>query len=307
MTTSGARAFLSGLVDYAGLFPPAGLGMREAVAEYARHRREPEAWILGRFVVPAARLVELEEALGLAAVSGAGGGDGALGLETNPWSLSALVGPAFAADADAVIEFNERNSTAARVDSIELKASLEADLEVALEALPDGLATFVELPLDAALHQLLPMVKSRRALAKVRTGGLTPRDIPEPGPLAHFVASCASLGVPFKATAGLHHPVRAEHPLTYEEGAPRGTMHGFLNVFSAATFAREGMAESEIEAVLEETDASAFRLDEEGLALGERRVSSDELARARQQLATSFGSCSFAEPVADLKSLGVIS
>ena len=307
MTTSGARAFLNGLVDYAGLFPPAGLGMKEAVAEYARHRREPEAWMLGRFVVPAARFAEFEETTGLAADSAAGGRDDALGLEEKPWSLSALVGPAFAEDADAVIAFNERNGAGARVDSIELKASFEGDLEVALEALPDGLATFVELPLDAALHQLLPIVKSRRALAKVRTGGLTPRDIPEPGALAHFVASCASLGVPFKATAGLHHPVRAEHPLTYEEGAPRGTMHGFLNVFSAATFAREGMAESEIEAVLKETDAAAFRLDEEGLALGERRASSDDLARARQQFATSFGSCSFSEPVGDLKSLGLIS
>ncbi len=129
---------------------------------------------------------------------------------------------------------------------------------------------------------------------------------PDARPLAHFVASCASLGVPFKATAGLHHPVRAEHALTYEKGAPRGTMHGFLNVFSAAAFARKGMPEGEIETVLKETDASAFRLDEEGLALGDRRASSDELVRARQRFATSFGSCSFKEPVADLKSLGVI-
>ena len=263
--------------------------------------------MLGRFVVPAARFEEFNEATGLAAGSAVRDQDEAPGMAEKPWSLSALVGPAFATDADAIVAFNERYDASARVDSIELKASTEADLEVALEALPDGLATFVELPLDAALNQLLLIVKSRRALAKVRTGGPTPRNIPEPGPLAHFVASCASLAVPFKATAGLHHPVRAEHPLTYEEGAPRGTMHGFLNVFSAATFARAGMAESEIEAVLKETDASAFRLDEEGLALGDRRASSDDLAQARQQFATSFGSCSFSEPVADLKSLGVIS
>ena len=64
MTTSGARAFLNGLVDYAGLFPPAGLGMKEAVAEYARHRREPEAWMLGRFVVPAARFAEFFRSAG---------------------------------------------------------------------------------------------------------------------------------------------------------------------------------------------------------------------------------------------------
>lgn len=281
--------------------------MKEAVAEYARHRREPEAWILGRFVVPAARFEEFEEATGLATGSALSGQDESLGMTEKPWSLSALVGPAFAADGDAVAAFNERHGAKARVDSVELRASTETDLEAALEALPEGLATFVELSLDTGLHQLLPIVRSRRALAKVRTGGVTAQNIPEPGPLAHFVASCASAGVAFKATAGLHHPVRAEHALTYDEGAPRGTMHGFLNVFAAATFAREGMAESEIEAVLQERDPSAFHLDEEGLVLGERRVSTDQLARARQHFATSFGSCSFKEPVADLQSLGVIS
>ena len=80
----------------------------------------------------------------------------------------------------------------------------------------------------------------------------------------------------------------------------------FLNVFTAAAFAREGLAESEIEAVLRETDPAAFRLDEEGLTLGERRASSDELTRTRQDFATSFGSCSFKEPVSDLQLLGVV-
>jgi len=307
VTTSGARALLSGLVDYAGLFPPAGLGMKEAVAEYARHRREPEAWMLGRFVVPAARLGELEEALESVWASAEGGGGKAPGTAKAPWSLSALVGPAFRTHVDAVLAFNEQHTGRARIDSVEFWATTRAGLDAGLEVISDGLTTFVELPLDDALDELLPVVKSRGAMAKVRTGGVTADLIPETGSLARFVAACASAGVPFKATAGLHHPVRTEHALTYEEGAPRGTMHGFLNVFSAATFARAGMAESEIEAVLKETDAAAFRLDEEGLALGERRASSDELARARQRSAMSFGSCSFQEPVADLKSLGVIS
>ncbi len=307
MTTAGARALLSGLVDYAGLFPPAGLGMKEAVAGYARHRSEPEAWMLGRFVVPAARIDELEEAMGLAGDSAAGRREAAPGTIERPWSLSALVGPAFSTHADTVVAFNARHGARARIDSVELRASTRAELDAALETIPEGLTTFVELPLDDALDELLTIVRSRRALAKVRTGGVVPEIIPEPESLARFVASCASAGVPFKATAGLHHPVRAKHPLTYEEGAPRGTMHGFLNVFSAAAFARNGMGEDEIEVVLRETDPSVFRLDEDGLTLGDRRASTDDLVRTRQDLATSFGSCSFAEPVADLQSLGVIS
>jgi len=37
-----------------------------------------------------------------------------------------------------------------------------------------------------------------------------------------------SWGVPFKATAGLHHPLRCIHPLTHEPNSPAAAMHGFL-------------------------------------------------------------------------------
>src|SRR5689334_20933712 len=53
------RALLSGILDYAGLFPPARLPLDAAVRNFARYRTEPEAWMLGRFVCPAARLAEL--------------------------------------------------------------------------------------------------------------------------------------------------------------------------------------------------------------------------------------------------------
>lgn len=143
--------------------------------------------------------------------------------------------------------------------------------------------------------------------AKVRTGGIDADVIPGAPPLARFLEACASAGVPFKATAGLHHPVRAEHPLTYEPDAPRRTLHGFLNVFCAAAFARGGMPAGELEAVLRETRPAEFRLDDAGLAWRDRRVAIDDLIVTRRDFAMSFGSCSFAEPVAELKSLGVIS
>src|SRR5438034_7858967 len=53
------RALLTGVIDYAGLFPPAGLPLEQAIRNYARYRQEPESWMLGRFVCPAARLAEL--------------------------------------------------------------------------------------------------------------------------------------------------------------------------------------------------------------------------------------------------------
>ena len=54
------RALLSGMVDYAGLFPPAQLPLEKAVREYAVHLGGAEAWMLGRFIIPAQRLEELE-------------------------------------------------------------------------------------------------------------------------------------------------------------------------------------------------------------------------------------------------------
>jgi hypothetical protein len=133
-----------------------------------------------------------------------------------------------------------------------------------------------------------------------------PEAIPDPGSLARFLEAFAAADVPFKATAGLHHPIRAEQPLTYEEDAPRAAMHGFLNVFAASAFARGGMKAPGLEEVLREADPEAFRLDEDALAWREKRVPTAELEALRNGFATSFGSCSFAEPVADLRSLGVI-
>jgi hypothetical protein len=53
------RELLNGIIDYAGLFPPANLPLDEAVRNYARYRTEPESWMLARFVCPARRLAEL--------------------------------------------------------------------------------------------------------------------------------------------------------------------------------------------------------------------------------------------------------
>jgi len=82
------HALLHTIVDYAGLFPPAGLAMDEAVRHYAACRRDAHAWMLGRFVAPAARLDELAAAMRVAAAAG----------PEHPWRVSALVGEDAAAD-----------------------------------------------------------------------------------------------------------------------------------------------------------------------------------------------------------------
>ena len=85
-----------------------------------------------------------------------------------------------------------------------------------------------------------PMSQIGNAFAKLRTGGLTPDAIPSAEQIAGFLTEAAARRLPFKATAGLHHPVRSVRPLTYAPDSPRAAMHGFLNVFAAAAFAWHG-------------------------------------------------------------------
>jgi hypothetical protein len=124
--------------------------------------------------------------------------------------------------------------------------------------------------------------------------------------LARFIQACADAGVPFKATAGLHHPLRGKYRLTYEAGSPHGMMFGFLNVFLAAALARTGLTARELAMLLEESDATAFAFTESGASWRGRNVSRTEISAVRHHVALSFGSCSFREPVDDLRSLGLL-
>jgi hypothetical protein len=149
----------------------------------------------------------------------------------------------------------------------------------------------------------LDEVKQSGCFAKIRTGGVKPEAIPAVAEVAAFIRACAERRLPFKATAGLHHPVRAEQALTYAPDAPRATMHGFLNVFLAACFVWHGR--SEIDPVLAETDPAAFRFDDRA-HWRDWSLDVGQVQDARTNFAHAFGSCSFEEPVHDLEALGLL-
>ncbi len=148
--------------------------------------------------------------------------------------------------------------------------------------------------------QQLDEVKASGCYAKIRTGGLKPEAIPSEADVAAFITACAERRLPFKATAGLHHPIRRDYPLTYEAGAPIATMHGFINVLMAASFAWKG--EKDIVPIIAERDPKAFSFDENAHWRG-KALSLAEVNDARRNFIHSVGSCSFEEPVSDLKTL----
>jgi hypothetical protein len=176
--------------------------------------------------------------------------------------------------------------------SVVLDGPLAPDERVEAVELPDpgdldGLAdlapeVYVEIP--AGNVERLAVFAPLGLRAKVRCGGAA---VPSVEELAGFVRAARAHGLVFKATAGLHHPIR------------RAGEHGFLNLLAAAVFGDE-------EEALAEGDATAFGLDAELFVWRDRAAGADEVARVRRELFVGFGSCSVAEPVGGLRALGLL-
>jgi hypothetical protein len=115
---------------------------------------------------------------------------------------------------------------------------------------------------------------------KLRCGGEV---VPSVEQVALVLVACREAGVVMKATAGLHHPLR------------RGEEHGFLNLLCAAVHAADGAA-----AVRELLEASSL----DALPLGS--LTAEQARSTRERLFKGFGSCSWREPVDDLRALGVL-
>jgi len=299
--TDARRLLLEGLVDYAGLFPPAALPMADAVDRYDEYRRGPHAWALGKFVVGVSRLAEFEDAVSRKPAWSA------------PWPLAIVMGADFDSDARAVGDFARRVAPRAIVGAIEVKAATPGQIEAVAQGaaqlrlrLAAAFDTYVEVPVATDPSPLLRSIASHGLRAKVRTGGVEAGAFPTADQLAGFLAACVEHRVTFKATAGLHHAMRGTYPLTYDPASERGAMFGFLNVFVAALFANEGLGVADTRALLEESDARSFAFGSAGVTWRGHTVTAESIRRARAGTAVSFGSCSFAEPVADLAALGLL-
>jgi hypothetical protein len=338
---SSLRVLLRGVLDYAGLFPPARLEMQPALTNYLRYRAGAEAWMLGRFVCDCARLNELADhytdvartdpsppppqrsneppadSPGLRlTVLGRGGNTIATFLE------------GLRADLEDVRNLHERCAGRARVECYEARfpPQVLADphppavdrfvRSVGQSFIESGVGTmpaFFELPLlpeveerlDALTDLLREVGPAPHGLApaglKLRTGGTDAAAIPGARQVAGVIVRCVRRGVPLKFTAGLHHPFRR-----FDAGL-RAMTHGFLNVFVAVVLAQAAALDlDDVQAVLEEQDSREFDFDDDYLRWNEALASLDEIESVRRRVAISFGSCSFEEPREGLAALGLL-
>jgi hypothetical protein len=326
--TSSLQAFLAGILDYAGLFPPAQLPLDQAIRQYARYRHDPDHWMLGRFICPAARLDELTPFVRELFSSGPPLSVSALGRggESTTEFLAGL-----RADLQAMSGYLHRHAGRVQITVYEVRVPadvlaagskdagrrlLEESTQVLEQTGLSSLMTYYEAPREAnwrsSVEALSTVLAQGRPAAgiKLRCGGLEATAFPSPEEVAITITACRDAGVPLKFTAGLHHPIR--RPLTLPspsakggEGRVRG--HGFVNVFGAGVLAHaRQLTEEGLQRILEDENAADFVFEAERFRWKHLDASVSEIRAARQAAVISFGSCSFAEPRDDLRALGLL-
>lgn len=321
MSTRALHTLLSGLIDYAGLYPPAKLPMAQSVDKYAAYLRSPQAWALGRFICPVSRLNEFQgearrlfPTVPLPEPVSNGTAEPPKASE-EPWKISAIIDGDLNENLDAIFAFNHEHESPrhglANIDAVEIRATSVDFIDATLDTIPEELFPFFEIPLQtpgkpADARGYVACLAGSDAGAKIRTGGVTPDAFPPVEAIAEFLVAAAAADVPFKATAGLHHPLRAEYPLTYEPNCPRGVMHGFLNVFLGACLARERRSPREISELLKETSPKAIEMGNNAIRWRDIHIPIEDIDETREMFALSYGSCSFDEPIEDLHRMGML-
>lgn len=292
------------LIDDAGLFPPARLPMSEALATRERALASDTFWVVGRFVVPASRLREL-----------------ASELDDAPQPLATTVILDASGPLDEMLPKLARDARALAsriaLESIEVPlarigAGTDDERLVALEAalaaadFPERPDVYVEIGLgEGGAAQLAALHRARsrdfEVAAKIRCGGIEPSSIPDAASLARFIWTANVLYLPFKATAGLHHPLR------HEDRSLGAVAHGFLNVIGGAVLARaRGLDLRSLERLILDRDPANFQLDEARFAWSGIGADAAEIGEARAAFAHGYGCCSLTEPVDDLRALAML-
>ncbi len=311
------RTLLTGIIDYAGLFPPAKLDMEPAIRNFARYRGCDDRWMLGRFICPASRLEELyafaelfEESPAFAfSILGTPAG------EDEHWLAD--LGTQLSATESFVGHFTGR----VEVGALELKLPPCWSDSALRDSLPQrivermGSATRVPCFVEAAPGPAFAadFAAAARCLAdynrdvgdtaphfgmKYRSGGVEASAFPPIDALALALLECRDANVPLKFTAGLHHPLR------HFNDSVDTKMHGFINVWLAGLLAQvHALNATDTARILSAEGSAAFVFDDESARFEDWAIDTAQIRDLRETALLSFGSCSFDEPREDLRAL----
>jgi hypothetical protein len=328
------RTFMHGLIDYAGLFPPANLPLNEAIDDYIKHLKGENSWMLGRFIIPVSKLNKLDQFVSLfdeigpleLAVLGSGG-------DSNDEYLSKI-----SKDIAKISDYRNMHSGKVRIEVYECKLPSNSPSKKTMKKATDLLNEnklshyheFPELP-DVGINystdedesswdkEIIPVISMIAELEgagiKLRCGGIVKEAFPSVEQMAAMIQTCALIGIPMKCTAGLHHPIRhfADEYDTY--------MHGFINTFGAGVFTSNfpNPVNSQerfrmfimLSHMIGDRKGDNFDFENQGMVwkVGDDRgaifeFNKESISNCRKNGMVSYGSCSFQEPIDDLKQLG---
>jgi hypothetical protein len=315
------RALLEGIIDYAGLFPPAKLDLSQALRNYTDYLSGADAWMLGRFICPVRRTGDVNHLLLDA--------DPTLPGKSLRFSLLSSGSPSLEVLIDSLREdtrilANSGLSRLAQVGDVwevrlpsdvfgEGNADALSNLLEAVDAVlgeHGARSIFYEVPMREVenIHNVTRVMalqnnpgRHTRVGFKMRTGGLEPAAVPAPDQVAQVLVACRESRLPVKFTAGLHHSVRRfdEQVGTY--------VFGFLNVFGAAMLSHTQESDAaKLGPVLVEEDPTHFVFTDSEFGWKDYRIEIAVVKELRKHNVLSFGSCSFDEPRDDLLALGLL-
>lgn len=296
------RAILSGVVDYAGLFPPAELPLDQSIRNYARYCTDPDRWMLGRFICPASRLAELLPYV--AELFGDGPPLTVAALGRSGKTAEQFVA-GFGQDVQAVADFQREARRRANVDVLETRVPQDVTSPPDLD--PHGLTLFFEstpgVDWRDSLGSAIDVARrtAHGAGFKLRTGGVEASAFPLSERVAFTLVTCRDKKVPLKFTAGLHHPIR------HFNVSMNARMHGFINVLVAGVLAHaHDLSEDTLVTILDDEEARNFVFEDGALCWNDLRATTEQITRVRHNQVISFGSCSFDEPRDDLRAMGLL-
>ncbi|MDD5363599.1 MAG: hypothetical protein PHN88_15865 [Ignavibacteria bacterium] len=317
---------MRGIIDYAGMYPPANLNLADAFRNYCNYLVSQDEWMISRFVCSLNSFENIFK-----------GGSAALKMvedfDFGRWiSFSILLNQepkvkdfliSFRKDLEKVKKISEEYPGKVVADTFEFKLPAELNgkfgthaVKKMLEEINDvltwsgllGARIFVEPPIDNNYNSVFRKLaeasadsnhKGSRAGLKLRTGGITQESFPSVEQIASALDACKQNKIPFKATAGLHHPVRHQN----ENAGLK--MHGFFNVFGAGIlhFANS-LSENELRNIVMDENGSAFGFTNDIFSWNDITADKTMVEKARNEFVISFGSCSFDEPREDLNKMG---
>jgi hypothetical protein len=292
--------FMTNLIDYAGLFPPAGLDIETVLGNYAGYLEGKNGWMLGGCIVPVRQLHRVALHAG--------------------FRCSVIVSPGLPQDElDQLSSFTGSSSFTSSITMVETRLSEIANfpnrclnhlLHLQTRLTQAGLQDvqlFVEADNVAPIASQIASFNLsnsggggwiKKVGYKLRCGGLIKKDFPAPEKVADTIRICCEHEIPIKFTAGMHQPLR-NHSTELNV-----MQHGFINILGATLLYWSGnLSKSEILECLLDKNSQDFRFTEEKFSWKDKSILATEINQLRKSSVKSFGSCSFAEPVEGLNLL----